>query len=121
MKSDNISYSSVLQAIKHPDALPVDIFNRIHTQAKLIGPCTEEVSTRLWISSISGVYSRISSLFHMADYTSEEKLEAACTRALFYGFYSMRIIKIIMEERLYQLPLSDKTDIYGQRMLFEFL
>ena len=50
---------------------------------------------------------------------SADRIEKACQRALFYGYYDVEKIKYILTNSLDKLELNGNTDINGQ-MFLEF-
>lgn len=84
-------------------------------KASAIGPSVCTFVDLTWTTVLWELQRSINSLFNMAKYYTGERLEAACTRALFYGEDSLEIIKIILEQNFDLLPLDYDTGISGQK------
>ena len=113
--------SATLSLIRNePGRMPAEQLTRLLKLADIIGPATAEVVLRLWKDFQVNVFYRIHNVFDLAYRSSEERLEDACQRALFYDFHSLRILQTIISEQLDQLPLTRQTDVYGQPLLFDF-
>jgi hypothetical protein len=120
MSSNKYDLATLAEIRKYPGQMPAGILELLLKQADMVGPCTSEVILRLWIDHLMSLYDRLNGLFALGNRWSDERLEKACIRALFYDFHSLKIIRSIILEQLDQLPLSFDTDIYGQLNLFRF-
>jgi hypothetical protein len=84
-------------------------------KASAIGPSVCTFVDLNWTKVLWELQSSITLFLNMADNYSGERLEAACTRALFYGDNSLEMIKTILEQNFDLFPLDYGTDIFGQK------
>ena len=81
-------------------------------RAKKIGPHVSQLVDQLLSSKIhpEQAYRPCLGIVRLADRYSEQRLEAACRRALAYSAVSYRSVKSILEKGLDRIEEQDETD-----------
>lgn len=102
----------------NPGGLETELFSVLAKEARTIGEFTFEIIKHSWLNHLLSAESEISTLFRYGARLSDQRLEGACKRTVFYGHTSSQVVKTVLLQRLDSLPLNHKTDIYGQYMLF---
>ncbi len=118
MKSTTKNLQRIIELDSEKGRIESVIFYSLDQLAASIGPCTEILAKIKWTSSIHQAESNIKYFLRLARRMSQERLEAACERVLFYGFDSFDMVRTVLMQRLDSLPLDRNTDIWGQPELF---
>ena len=87
---------------------------RLLDHATQIGPYASRFVGSLWTDSILAVAHQARRLFTMIYTFDRRRLEAACTRALFYRRTDFMAIDAILRDNLDCLPLNPYTDLHGK-------
>ena len=118
MSSLFYSYSKMQEIENNPGKHESEIIMELLKWGKEIGPCTACMIKRLWVSKLYETERFINSFLNLSSYFNEQRLEAACKRALFYDMTSFQIVKVILLQGLEHLALNHETDVYGQLKFF---
>lgn len=102
----------------NPGLCEADIYSSLFREASDFGGFTVEIVKHIWLNHLFLAESEIKSLFRYGYRLSYQRLEAASTRAVFYGHISSNMVKTILIEKLDQLVLDHSIDVYGQKRLF---
>jgi len=88
-------------------------FDKMMNWAASIGKYTEEVITSIIDTRPHPDQARKScmGILQMSKKVGRERLEKACQRALFYGNYGYRVIKLILEKKLDMEPLQMEFEL----------
>lgn len=118
MLLNRIDFHNVSKLECSPGTIEAELFTCILEEARSFGPFTVEISKHIWLNQLRKAESEINSLLRFGYRFSQERLEAACKRVVFYDLTSPALVELVLFERLDTLPLDHATDIYGQRFLF---
>ena len=88
-------------------------------EALKIGKDTSVYIRIYWGMEMIHIYDEVNRILRGIKKYSAIRIEKACQRALFYGYYDVRKIKYILMNSLDKLELNENTDINGQ-MFLEF-
>lgn len=88
-------------------------------EALKIGYNTSVYIRIYWGMEMIHIYDEVNRMLQGVKKYSADRIEKACQRALFYGYYDVEKIKYILTNSLDKLELNGNTDINGQ-MFLEF-
>jgi hypothetical protein len=79
-----------------------------------VGEYTRYIASCIWNKEIYSVEQDLYRFLKLRRF-SDENLEAACRRAVFYNCCSNEMVYMIVSHGLYRLPLDADTDVFGQK------
>lgn len=86
-------------------------------EALKIGNDTTTYIRIFWGMEMIQIYDEVNRVLQWIKGYSSVRIEKACQRALFYGYYDLEKIKYILKNDLDKLQLNENTDINGQFFL----
>ena len=116
IKRPEFCYTEELET--KPGVCEADIYSRLIKDASEFGEFTVEIVKHTWLNHLFRAEAEVQGLLRYGYRLSEQRLEAACRRAVFYDQTSASMVKTILLERLDLLTLDHQTDVYGQYTLF---
>jgi len=116
IKRPEFNYTDKLNT--HPGLCEADIYSRLVRDSSDFGEFTVEIVKHTWLNHLFRAEAEVQGLLRYGYRLSDQRLEAACRRAIFYNQTSTNMVKTILIERLDLLTLDQRTDVYGQYTLF---
>jgi hypothetical protein len=101
--------------LANPAAYVLEQQQSLLTAATNIGPATNFIIKLNWAYELENTCCKLRWFLKLADKYSASRLEAAAKRAVFYKLESINLIKLLLEERLDALPLTNEIDFFGDK------
>lgn len=86
---------------------------RLLSEAASLGPSVTAMVESIWVNAVLAGVAEAIHLLHTADAYPAERLDAACSRALYHGRVEYRAVQTMLLSELDRLPLQPYVDIEG--------